>query len=196
MDAPLGRAVGNAVEIVECLETLAGRGPEDLAGVVRRIAARMLVLGGAESDEAAAGQRVERTLASGAATETFRRMVEQQGGDPRIVDDHARLPQAGGRAEFKAPRDGYVAAMRAESIGRASNALGAGRDKVGDPIDHAVGVMVLAKPGERVAAGQPLLLLHHRDGRGLDDALALCRDAFEIGEAAPPARPKILGEVR
>ena len=86
--------------------------------------------------------------------------------------------------------------MRAESIGRASNALGAGRNKVSDTIDHAVGITVLAKPGDPVSAGQPLALLHHRDGRGLDEALALCRGAFEIADAAPIIRPKILGEVR
>jgi pyrimidine-nucleoside phosphorylase/thymidine phosphorylase len=85
--------------------------------------------------------------------------------------------------------------MRAETIGRASNVLGAGRSKVGDPIDHAVGITLVAKPGDRVAAGQPLLVLHHRNGRGLEEAAAMCREAFEFSDAAPPKRPKILGEV-
>ncbi len=196
MDAPLGRAVGNSLEIVECLETLAGDGPEDLAGVVRRIASRMLVLGGVEGDEDAARMKVDRALASGAAAETFRRMIERQGGDPRVVDDHRLLPQSGDRAELPASRDGYVTAMRAGSIGRASNVLGAGRSRVGETIDHGVGITLLAKPGDRVAAGQPLLVLHHRGGRGLDEAIALSRDAFVLGDTAPPARPTILGEVR
>jgi pyrimidine-nucleoside phosphorylase len=196
MDAPLGRAVGNSIEIIECLEVLAGRGPEDLAGVVRHLASRMLVLGGAEKDDTAAAHAVGRALASGAALDTFRRMVERQGGDPRIVDDPRLLPHTEQQTEFRAPRAGYVAAVRAESVGRASNALGAGRSKVSDEIDHAVGITVLAKPGDPVSTGQPLAVLHHRDGRGADEALALCREAFEVGDAAPAVPPKILGEVR
>jgi len=196
MDAPLGCAVGNSLEIVECLETLTGGGPADLAGVVRRIASRMLVLGGVAHDQAAAALKVEQALTSGAATDTFRRMIERQGGDPRVVDEPRRLPQTNERAEVPASRAGYVTVLRAESIGRASNALGAGRSKVGESIDHAVGVTVMAKPGERVSTGQPLILLHHRAGRGMEEAMALCRNAFDIGDAAPPARPTILGEVR
>jgi pyrimidine-nucleoside phosphorylase len=195
MDAPLGYAVGNSVEIIECLETLKGAGPEDLRNVVRRIASRMLVLGGVEHDETAAQARVDRALESGAAAETFGRMVERQGGNRRVIDDYALLPQTTERAEVSSPRAGYVAAMRAETIGRASNVLGAGRSKVGDPIDHAVGITLVAKPGDRVAAGQPLLVLHHRNGRGLEEAAAMCREAFEFSDAAPPKRPKILGEV-
>ncbi|MGH8189692.1 MAG: thymidine phosphorylase, partial [Steroidobacteraceae bacterium] len=196
MDAPLGRAVGNSLEIIECLETLTGGGPPDLAGVVRRLAARMLVLGGVERDETAAAARVENALASQAAAETFRRMVERQGGNPRVMEDHRLLPHTDERIELPSPRDGYVAAMRAESIGRASNALGAGRSHVGDAIDHAVGITLLAKPGDRVSAGQPLLVLHHRNRRGVDEATAWCRGAYELSDTAPPARPKILGEVR
>ncbi len=196
MNAPLGHAVGNSIEIIECIDTLAGQGPQDLAGVVRRIASRMLVLAGVQTEDAGAAQAVEKALTSGAALDTFRRMVERQGGNPRIVDDPRLLPYTTEQTELEAPRAGFVTAMRAEAIGRASHALGAGRDKVGDAIDHAVGVTLLAKPGDAVSPGQPLALLHHRDGRGTDEALALCRAAFEIGDAAPVMRPKILGEVR
>ena len=86
--------------------------------------------------------------------------------------------------------------MKAEAIGLASNLLGAGRTKVGEPIDHAVGVVVLAKPGMRVERGQPLAEIHHRDGRGVNAALALCADAVSIGDEAPKLRPVILGDVR
>jgi pyrimidine-nucleoside phosphorylase len=196
MDAPLGRAVGNSLEIIECMETLTGGGPPDLAGVVRHLAARMLVLGGVERDETAAAAKVEKALASNAAADTFRRMVERQGGNPRVVENHRLLPHTDERIELPAPRDGYVAAMRAESIGRASNALGAGRSQVGDAIDHAVGITLLAKPGDKVSTGQPLLVLHHRNARGLDEATAWCRGAFDFSDTAPPARPQILGEVR
>ncbi len=86
--------------------------------------------------------------------------------------------------------------MQAEAIGLATNLLGAGRTKVGEPIDHAVGIWMLAKPGERVERGQPLIDIHHRSGRGVNAALALCSDAIVIGDDPPPARPVILGDVR
>jgi pyrimidine-nucleoside phosphorylase len=196
MEAPLGRAVGNSLEIAECIQTLKGDGPADLEGVVRRIAAKMLVLGGVARDERAAETAVDAAIRSGAALDRFRRMVELHGGDPRIVDDASRLPSAPGRELLRSARAGHVSGMHAELIGRASSVLGAGRNTVDDEIDHGVGVVIAVKPGDRVEAGQPLLELHHRSGRGLDEALALCREAFQIGETAPPARPKILDEVR
>ena len=202
MDAPLGYAVGNAMEICECIDTLKGQGPPDLTEVALRFAARMVILGGIESDAAAARRRVDDRLASGRALQTLARMIEAQGGNPRVIEDESLLPSAPDRDPLLAPRAGYVTRLRAEAIGRASNVLGAGRTKVGDPVDHAVGIMVLAKPGDRVSAGQPLLELHHRGGRGLDAALDLCSHAIDIGDEAPargagPSGPeKILAEVR
>jgi pyrimidine-nucleoside phosphorylase len=196
MDTPLGVAVGNALEIIECLDTLKGHGPKELEAVVVRLGTRMLILGGIEQDAPAAAARVQQALASGRALETFRRMIEAQSGNPHVVDDYSLLPSVSTWSTVDAPRDGVVTAMRAERIGRASNLLGAGRNTVGDAVDHAVGVMVRARPGDRVVRGQPLVEVHHREGRGLDEALALCRDAIEIGDAPPPVRPKVLGEVR
>jgi pyrimidine-nucleoside phosphorylase len=196
MDAPLGCAVGNSVEVKECIETLKGHGPEDLTGVVKRFAARVLVLAGRESNEGDALCRVEAALSSGKALETFGRMIERQGGNRAVVDDSSLLPSVKGRELCLAPRDGYVTRMRAEAIGLATNLLGAGRTKVGEPIDHAVGVILLARPGARVERGQPLIEIHHRDGRGVNAALALCSDAIVIGDEAPPTRPVILGDVR
>jgi pyrimidine-nucleoside phosphorylase len=196
MDAPLGRAIGNSLEIVECVETLKGRGPQDLTSVMCRLAVRMLLLAGVEHSEASATSRVTQALDSGRALETFRRMVERHGGDPRVVDDYALLPTAPSRVRLEADRDGYVTRLRAESIGHATNLLGAGRAQLGDAIDHSVGITLLVERGDRVRAGQPLLELHHRDGRGLDQASALCREAFEIDGSAPSLTPKILGEVR
>jgi pyrimidine-nucleoside phosphorylase len=196
MDAPLGCAVGNSVEVKECIETLKGHGPEDLAAVVKRFAARVLVLAGRESNEGDAMCRVETALSSGKALETFGRMIERQGGNRAVVDDSSLLPSVKGREQCLAPRDGYVTRMRAEAIGLATNLLGAGRTKVGEPIDHAVGVILLARPGARVERGQPLIEIHHRDGRGVNAALALCSDAIVIGDEAPPTQPVVLGEVR
>ena len=196
MDAPLGRAIGNALEIVECIDALKGTGPRDLAGVVTRLTSRMVVLGGVETDAAAAIARVEDAIASGRALETFARMIEAHGGNPRVVDDPSILPTAPGREPFRAPRSGFVTRMAAEAIGRASNALGAGRTRVDEAIDPAVGLMVLARPGDEVREGQPLLEFHHRDGRGLDAAVALCRAAVTVGDAPPAPPAKVLAEVR
>jgi thymidine phosphorylase len=196
MDAPLGAAVGNALEVAESIETLRGAGPPDLTAIVVRLAARMLLLAGVERDEAAAAGRVETALASGRALETFARMAALQGGDRRVVEDPTRLPAAPARHLFTASRGGFVTAVRAGAIGRASHVLGAGRDRVGDAIDHAVGLKILTPPGSQVAEGDPLLELHHRDGRGVEQALALCRAALMIGDEPPPPRRKVMDEIR
>jgi pyrimidine-nucleoside phosphorylase len=196
MDAPLGRAVGNALEVVECLETLHGRGPDDLTEVVKRFATRALVLAGQAEDDAAALSRVEQALSSGKAIETLGRMIERQGGNRRVVDDYAVLPSVAGREQYVASRDGFVTAVKASAIGRATSVLGAGRTTVGDVIDPAVGVVLQAKPGTRVTRGQPLAEIHHRNGRGVDEALSMCCAAFTIADEPPPARPVILGDVR
>jgi pyrimidine-nucleoside phosphorylase len=196
MEAPLGRAVGNALEIVECLDTLKGRGPADVTEEVTYLASRMVLLSGQEQSETAATTRVAAALSSGRALDTFARMIERQGGNPRIVDDDSLLPSASGREVCCAPRAGYVTAVKAEAVGRASNVLGAGRSKVGESVDHGVGLIACVKPGELVTAGQPLLELHHRNGRGVEAALALCRAAIAIADAPPPHRATILGHVR
>jgi pyrimidine-nucleoside phosphorylase len=196
MDAPLGRAVGNALEIIECLDTLKGRGPAELTEAVRYLASRMVLLAGQERTEDAAAARVDAALSSGRALDTFARMIQRQGGNSRVVEDYSLLPSAPDREVYRASRAGYVTALRAEAVGRASNVLGAGRNKVGESVDHGVGVMTCARPGDRITAGQPLLELHHRGGHGVDAALALCQDACVIGDAPPALRRTILGDVR
>jgi len=195
MDAPLGCAIGNALEIIECLDTLKGKGPPDLTAVVVRLASRMVVLAGIAGDDRSASARVAHALESGRALETFARMVERQGGNPRVTENYGLLPSAPARIVCSASHAGYVTALKAEAIGRASNVLGAGRTTVGEPIDHGVGILVHARPGDYVARGQALVELHHRD-RGVDEALALCRAAIAIGDEPPPRREKVLGEVR
>jgi len=196
MDAPLGHAVGNALEIIECVETLKGGGPPDLVEVVIRLAARMVVLGGIEIDPGIAMMRVKDALSSGSALDTFARMIEAHRGNPRIVEDYTLLPSAPHRTYIAADRGGFVTAVLAEGIGRASNVLGAGRDKVGDAVDHGVGIRVMVRPGDEVQEGQPLIELHHRGGRGLEHASAFVRDAVAIGDAPAQRREKLLGEVR
>ena len=137
-----------------------------------------------------------RRLAQQVAQPGSRQLTGRRGGDPRITENEALLPQAPDATNVTAPRGGFVTAVRAESLGRASNELGAGRARVGDPIDHAVGVVLGVKRGEQVTAGQPVVELHHRGGRGLDAAQQLCRDAIVIADEPPPHRDKVLGEIR
>jgi len=195
MDAPLGRAVGNALEVIECIEVLKGRGPADLVEVSLELAERMLLLGKVAPDRSDAKRRVAEARASGAGLERFRRIIEGQGGDPRVVDDYGRLPHVPGRREVTADRGGYVVRLDAELVGRASVALGAGRDRIEDSIDPAVGIMIRATVGDRVSAGDPVLELHYRDRARLNAALALLARAVTIGDDRPIARRRFVGEV-
>jgi pyrimidine-nucleoside phosphorylase len=195
MHTPLGRAVGNALEVIECFEVLKGRGPKDLIDLSVELTARMLVLGRVASDRADGERRARAAIASGAGLERFRRIIELQGGDANVVDDYDRLPHVTGRHVVKAARSGYLVTLDAESVGKASVALGAGRDRVQDPVDPAVGIMVLAKPGDRLKAGDPILELHIRDRSRLEAAESLATRAIVIGDQPPPAQPLIVGEV-
>jgi pyrimidine-nucleoside phosphorylase len=196
MDAPLGRAVGNALEVIECIDVLKGRGPQDLIDVSVELAARMLVLGKVADDVTAAALQVRRAIASGAGLERFRQIIEVQGGDPSVIDDYARMPHVADRHLVVAGRAGFVAGIDAALVGRASVALGAGRDRVEDPVDPAVGIVVVAKPGDTVRAGDPVLELHYRDRGRLETATRLTGQAVTIGDERAPARPLIVGEVR
>jgi len=196
MDAPLGRAVGNALEVIECIEVLKGVESADLVDVSVELAARMLVLGKVAPDRGDAERQVREAIRSGAGLERFRRIIEAQGGDPKVVDDYARLPQAPHHHIVAAPRAGYVAGIDAALIGRASVALGAGRDRVDDAVDPAVGILLAAKPGDAVRAGDPVLEMHYRDRGRLEAAMRLTGGAIAISDQAPPPRRLIVGEVR
>jgi pyrimidine-nucleoside phosphorylase len=192
MDAPLGRAVGNALEVIESLDTLKGRNPGPLESLSVELAARMVQMSGIESDLAKATERVWAALSSGAAIEKFRDIIRNQGGDPSVVDKYSRLPTAPDRHIFTALRSGVVASMKAEAVGRAAVGLGAGRDKLDAAIDHAVGFVILAPPGTPVKEGDPVVEIHHRDGRGLNEARQLLEHAIAIADTAPEMRPPVL----
>jgi len=195
MDVPLGRAVGNANEVVESIETLKGRGPTDLEMLSVTLAARMLVLAGVSKDQAEADARVRNALQSGAGVEAFRRIIAHQGGDPAVVDDYSRLPSAPDEHRVVADRRGIVTDLQAENIGRAAVALGAGRARLDDVIDPGVGIVVEAPPGTPVKAGDTILVVHHRSGRGLDEALPLLEAAIRIDDRTPAGQPLIVDEV-
>src|SRR5262249_2198466 len=135
-------------------------------------------------------------IQSGAGLERFRQIVEAQGGDPKVVDDPTRLPHVADRHLVAADRAGYITRLDAELVGPASVALGAGRDRVEDPVDPAVGIIVLAKPGDCVCAGDPVLELHYRDRARLASAMRLASQAVAIGDQPPPLPRPIVAEVR
>jgi pyrimidine-nucleoside phosphorylase len=195
MDTPLGCAVGNAVEVIESIEVLKGNGPSDLEEISVALAARMLVLAGISSDDADARTRVRKVVASGEALDRFRRIIEHQGGNPRVVDDYRLLSAAPERSLVVAARSGYVARLDAELVGRASVVLGAGRDKVEDDVDPAVGIMVKARRGEQVRAGDPVLELHYRTIDRREAARALAERAIVIDDAPAPERSQILAHI-
>ena len=196
MDAPLGRAVGNALEIIESIETLKGRGPADLEALSVEFASRMLVLGDVERDFDRATVLVRQALTSGAGVEKLRQIIANQGGDPGVIDDYARLPAAPDRDVVTAARDGIVVAIRAEAVGRAAVGLGAGRDRLDAAIDPAVGFTIVAPIGTRVKQGDPVIEIHHRNGRGLADARQLLEPAIRIGDVAEAVRPLVLQRIQ
>jgi pyrimidine-nucleoside phosphorylase len=192
MDAPLGRTVGNALEVRECIDTLKGQGPSDLEALSVELAARMVRLGGLASDAAGAEAKVRDALTSGRGLEVFQRLIEQQGGNPRVVDDPSLLPAAPHRERVTAERSGYVAQLDAEAIGRAAMVLGAGRDRAEDAVDPAVGAVVRVRVGDVVRPGEALVELHYRDSGKLEAARQLLATGITIADAPQPAGPLVL----
>jgi pyrimidine-nucleoside phosphorylase len=188
MDQPLGRAVGNALEIHEVLDMLEGSGPPDLVELVLGAAAHLLALSDLDVDHAEGRRRAEEVLTSGAARERYDRWVQAQGGEPsRDV-----LPSAPVTAPVPAPVAGFVQAIATTAVGLAALHLGAGRVRKDDAIDHAVGVVCLAKRGDRVEAGQPLAEVHARDESSAMRAVEELAGCFSIGNEEPERSPIVL----
>lgn len=188
MDTPLGRAVGHSLEVIESIETLKGNGPTDLTELCVRQAVLMVELAGIADPEA----KVRQALSSGVALEKFRQMVAQQGGDPRVVDNpHLLAPQMDVTPVFP-ERAGFVADIDPYAVGVAVAHLGGARKTVADVIDPAVGVILHAKPGDRVEENTVLFDVIYRDGRGFEEALALLEGCVRISDTPPSVNPLIL----
>lgn len=168
MDQPLGCAVGNAIEVREAIEVLHGGGPADFAEECMMLGAKMLVLGGLACDEDEGRIHLAEAVRDGRALDTFRRWVDAQGGDARVADDPSLLPLSTCSRELKSSADGVVAAFDAEGVGRAAMALGAGRAKAEDAIDHGAGILLRAKRGDAVRAGESIATLYAANDRLLD----------------------------
>lgn len=195
MDQPLGRSVGNALEVIEAIDVLAGRGPADTTDLTLTLAAEMLRLGEVVPTGRDAFPLLRHALSSGAALRVFRAMVTAHGGNGGAVDDPALLPSAPLQVPWLAPRGGFVADVNAESIGRASLLLGAGRARTTDAIDPAAGLSHLVKIGEEVTPGATLAVLHAATPAHLTAAMDALRDAFTIAPEPVAAPPLILEQL-
>lgn len=194
MSQPLGRAVGNANEILESLAVLRGEGPADTTDLTVELAIEMLLLAG-ESDRAAARERVLAAIGTGAALETMVALVERQGGDPAAIEDPSRLPTAPHEHVVAAERDGFVVRCDALAIGEAAVRLGAGRATKEDSIDPSVGFDIGAKVGDTVQRGQPLARVAYRDPARLESALGALQDAWAIADEPPEPIDLIIGRI-
>jgi pyrimidine-nucleoside phosphorylase len=195
MEQPLGRAVGNSLEIAEAIAALHGKGPPDLTQLARVAGAEMLVRARRVRDSRAGLVAIDRALADGSGFEKFRELVAAQGGDVSMIDDPAKLPRAPHAQTLSAPRTAYVAAIAADRVGIASVHLGAGREKKGEPIDRRTGIVLHAKVGDRVERGQPYADVHVAGRPGDADAIAMVRDAFRWSARRVPPRRLILGRI-
>lgn len=162
MNQPLGYAVGNALEVKEAIDTLRGAGPDDFTSHCLNMGTQMLLLTQQATDEEAARAQLHRLLRSGEALDKLRDLVKAQGGDPAPIDDPALLPKAPIERTVKSPEDGYISELDAMTVGLTAAGLGAGRQKKDQPVDHAVGVVLHAKVGDRVAKGDALATIHAR----------------------------------
>lgn len=194
MDAPLGREVGNANETREAFEVLNGGGPEDLIEVTVALGIEMLRLGGVAKTRAQARAKLDAALRDGSAIRKAEAIVKAQGGDPRVVTEPDRLTIAKKKVVVRAAKTGWVTDIDAREIGLSAVALGAGRTRADQAIDHSVGITIDAKPGARVAKGDPLATIHHKgNGKRIAPRVA---GAFVIGRRRPKETPRIIEIIR
>jgi thymidine phosphorylase len=196
MEQPLGYAIGNALEMIEAIAILRGEGPADVSELCYHEAAELLVMTGKAPDLTTAATQVAQAVQSGVALQKLAEVIAAQGGDPEQIEHPKRLPQAPVRIMLKAPQDGYIAAIEAEQIGLASMDLGAGRFKKGDPIDHRTGLLLQAKVGDYLHAGDPLVEIHARntnEAESIQDRLLAC---YSWSETAIQSTPLILDIIR
>ncbi len=192
MDQPLGRTIGNALEVVEAVEMLRNQAPPDYTEVTLALTAEMLVLGGVAANTDEARKRLQKVIDDGSAERKLCDIVRAQGGDPLAISDLKRLPRAKHTTVVTAPHAGFVTSIRSEAMGLAAMSLGAGREKTTDVIDPGVGFVLDKKVGDAVSAGEPLVTIHYNDDRKLDDVKARVLQAYGLGPSAPTNEPLIL----
>jgi len=195
MNQPLGRKVGNALEIEECIEVLRGDGPADLREISLILAAWMLFLGG-KSPSVEAGQKLSaEMIASGKAFEKFREIIRLQGGNPRVMDDPGLLPRAQKSVPVECARDGFIREIACREMGVACVILGGGREKKEDAVDPAVGMIVHKRLGEAVQRGEALCTIHYNSSARLAEAQRLVAESYVIGDAPPDKLPPLVHNI-
>ncbi len=196
MQQPLGFAIGNALEVREAIAALRGSGPPDLVELSLVLGSELVRMAGLRDSVDAARLLLREALQSGAAWEKFRAMVVNQGGDPTVIDEPERLPTAPVQVAFPAPRSGFVTAIDGQALGMVVNALGGGRSRKEDTIDHAVGLVLHAKVGDHVTAGEPLLTVHAARQADVDQIAERIRLAYTIHDEPPPLLPLVEDIIR
>jgi len=195
MNRPLGWAIGNALEIQEAVDTLRGRGPEDLAELCSILASYMVYLGGAAPSVEEARAKVEGILADGKGYQKLCEMVAYQGGQAEDLERIAEIDPARLQVEIRADRAGYIQRLRTDEIGRIVMRLGAGRERAGEPIDHAVGVKLRRKTGDLVEVNDTLAVVYANDRQRLEEARKAWPQVYTWGEEPPRPTPIVLGTI-
>lgn len=195
MDQPLGKMIGNSLEVVEVIDVLRGGGPDDLHELCLHLAGWMLQMGGVSKTVAEGKQRTADLIASGQALEKFRQMIELQGGNPRVVDSPELLPRAQHTMEVASSQDGYLASMQCEQIGTACVILGGGRERKENSVDPAVGIVLHKKVGDRVAAGEAIATIHYNSQARAEEARQLIERSCRIEDARPTSKRPLIHKV-
>jgi pyrimidine-nucleoside phosphorylase len=195
MDQPLGYMIGNALEVVEVIEILRGKGPEDLRQLCHELAGWMLYLGGVADSIKDGKKQSERLIASGKALDKFRQMVELQGGDVRAIDDPSQLPSAQYTMAVLSEQTGYVNSLQCEQVGTACVILGGGRERKEDSVDPAVGIVLHKKVGDAVSAGEPLAIIHYNSETRAARARQLLEASYQIGDSPVKVKRPLIHRV-
>jgi thymidine phosphorylase len=192
MDQPLGNAVGNALEVAEAIATLRGAGPADVTELALHEAATLLAMAGIVPDEAAGRQHAQQAITDGRALAKLAEVVAAQGGDATVITTPEMLPQASWVERIVSPQSGYLAALDALQVGRVAGLLGAGRQRKGDTIDPAVGLLLRAKVGDHVAQGNPLVEIHARSQAAAEAVHDTLLAAYRWSDQPPASQPLLL----
>jgi pyrimidine-nucleoside phosphorylase len=195
MDQPLGKMIGNSLEVVEVVDVLRGEGPEDLRQLCIELAGWMLHLGGVSESVAEGKRQSEKLIASGRALDKFRQMVELQGGDPRTIEDPKKLPRAQHTKIFLSSENGYLVSLQCEQIGNACVILGGGRERKEDSVDPAVGIVLHKKVGDAVSKGEPLATIHYNVEARAGRARQLLEKSYRIADIPLSERRPLIHRV-
>lgn len=191
MDRPLGKAIGNALEVKEAIDVLSGKGPEDITEVCITLAGKMLELSG-KGDFNECASLAEETLKDGRALEKLRQMIKAQKGSDEVIDDADLLPHTRFKMEYKASSGGYLNSIISDKLGMASMLLGAGRATKESKIDPAAGIVLIKKPGDKVEAGEPIMILHANSEELFEGSMKVLNEAVIISDSPSEKTPLII----